>query len=552
VRSAFTIVILFALSTNPAMAELFSQSWDPVPNADAYEFEIYDDSRMKKENLVQTGKSNTTDIELDLRPGVYFFRVRSIPVSGRPSPWSAPIRNTVKVSPPLVRIPVKNEVIQTPNATSSVQTEWSSVEGATRYEIRMSSKSNSYSQLQNVLAPSAVFSKAPPGSYTIRVQAFDGDQLLSQSQTHTFSIRQNPKARPRLLFPLDGDTLTAYEVQKVRWTRSTPGSRSELAISRMVDSDRRTLSREEVDGRSWAYTPPLPPGRYQFTIRDFLGSSDESVDTTVTVFVEADPLGQHSESIHANLRLTLGPKFGTRRIDAPLVSAPVNGSSPGVNPAVSAGSAGFFEFRLASRVWTPWGVELRLLSNLGGESYSIRSKFPASATELRLTSQPVPRSKWMIGPTYRWEPLGPHQPLTFKLLAFSYKHQTLLAQTPNGTSVEFTTQGQDTQLQLYGLRFGAEHRWGGWSTRYDVISEIHWDYPFLKSARVLVGRGRVSPLSSSLDSQIFLRRKISSELRASFGFLGEVEHLRIGGSPDAPITIRRTDWGMRIGLDWDL
>jgi len=553
-RLSLVLPLLLAVQSQ---AESFRQSWDPVPNADAYEFEIFDDSRLKKENLIQTGRSNVTDIELDLRPGVYFIRVRSLDSKGKPSPWSPPIRNAVRVSPPVIRTPLKNETMYIPGAQGSVAVEWTSVESATRYEARLWSK-NGFGQTQSVQAPYAVFSKIPAGSYQLRVQAWNGDALISSSETHPVSIRSGQRGRPRFLFPQDGDTLTAFEMHRIRWTRANRGDSSEIIFTRMDGADRRTLSRERMSGRSWALTPPLPEGRYQITVRDYFPGSEDSVDATVTVFVEKDPLGQHAESIYANARLTLGPRFGRRTLQSHLLKREVpdsNGNNE--QPAsggngFSQGTTGFLDLKLHSRIWSPWGAEIRFITLLGGETFQIQNDHSRLGTNGFSQSDEISRSKLYLGPTYRHEPWGPHRPFLFKTLLFSQKQQSLIPQPEGSSGLRFKTDPFDTEIQLYGLRAGAEYRHGGWSTRYDWITEFNWDYPFLRSARPLAARGRLDPLSSAIDGQIFLRRKVSSELRLSLGFHGALERLRINDDEITPTDFRRREWGLRLALDWDL
>lgn len=508
-----------------AGAASFRQEWDKMPDAKFYEFEISEAAQFEGDHLLRQGKVSETLVETDLRPGVYFFRLRAIESGGRVGKWSTANRVVVKGQSSGFRSPKKNDRIEIPTPNTPVFFEWTTVEGATEYLLRLTSKDGKVqSQISQTTATS--IKGLSPGHYQARVTAQIKGEPVSQSDALPFEIASFESPKPRFLEPQEGDILTSFEMSRVRWVRGVPGKKSEVSVLRL-DKNPGVISRDFVEGRTQSHLPALSAGRYQITIKDFINDTEESVERSVTTSVEDDPMGYHSKYLGATWRLfNAGVDFGWE-----------GHKNDATQPfAVAKTPRADLQTRVQSKVWGKYGAEV----NLG---FHQSESNPPSQTGSSSTGTIAVKA----GATYRWEGWGATKPVLFKALGTLRQFRQF-----NSLSNAGNSNRRMENFRLFGVAAGAELRWGGWNSRYDLLAEATLDFPIFAGGTVY---GRGSPLSiiPNLEVQAFVRRKIGDEWRFLLGFALSLEKYTIS-EPGATYDTRqeRASFGPRIGLEWDL
>ncbi|MBS1983821.1 MAG: hypothetical protein JST16_06590 [Bdellovibrionales bacterium] len=528
----YTLFILYLALPFASRADTFHQEWDAIPQSTSYEYEISESPKFEPSRLIRQGTVNQTQIETELRAGIYYFRLRGIEGDGRTGQWTPANKVVIKGGTPALKSPRKDERIEVLGSSTPISFEWNTIEGATDYELRLE-PTNGAAKTYITPVPSIAVKDLSNGTWQARITARVNGDTFSKSQPVAFSIVTRALPRPRILEPLENSLLTAWEPSSIRWTRSMKGQRSRVIITR-VDVDRtKVMSEEPIHGKSETRTSALPPGRYQITVQDFPEEGEENSSESVTVTVEEDPMGYHAGYLGATLRFpSIEPLFGSSSMTAPAL----NGEEP--VPALGAqdsGPVGFnIEARFSTRIYDRWGAE----AMLGGEQrkYTLPTSNNGSNTDLL-------SFRGRVSGTYRWEPLGPTKPVFLKGGVFGreFKQLSEVGLNANGLPANIAR----TYAQQYGLSVGAEFRYGGWNPNWDWLSEARMDLPLMLFGSTVSGSG-TSFFPPALVLEAFLRTKISTDLRM---FLGPTLHYEDTSAGDTSTYLKA--WGLKFGFEID-
>ena len=137
-------------------------SWESVSGAEKYEI-----WRASGKNGTFSKRTTTTKLTFtnSLKPGTYYFKVRSVDANGKTSDFS----NTVKVT-----IPVGAPVITGKlNSSNKAVISWEAVSGAEKYEIwRASGKNGTFSK-RTTTTKLTFTNSLKPGTYYFKVRSVD-------------------------------------------------------------------------------------------------------------------------------------------------------------------------------------------------------------------------------------------------------------------------------------------------------------------------------------------------------------------------------------------
>jgi hypothetical protein len=183
-RARAGLVLLLVLG---AQSHAQKVDWAPVPGAEAYEYQIATDPDFESAKLMDSGSTEQSSLSLNLPPGAYFYRIRSVDGEGRAGVWSAAQKfvvssNTLRVSSPTNGAELVLDSRQTPVSFS-----WSTVEGASSYELIISSQRGRRTVVSS--APAVSVADLSPGSYSFRVVARSRGIRLTESAAQNFRIR---------------------------------------------------------------------------------------------------------------------------------------------------------------------------------------------------------------------------------------------------------------------------------------------------------------------------------------------------------------------------
>lgn len=533
----------FSLATKADPLEI---KWNPIPGAEVYEYELSVDGNFKPENLFRQGEVSTVNYQADVPPGLYFFRLRPVDKNGAAGPWSPIIKKLIKVGPPIVRSPKSGEVIEISDLKLPLAIEWKSVKGAEDYLVEVKHNTEKIPQKSIVPLSRFILPKNVEGLYQIEISARAQGSVISDPSLIKFELKVKPLSPPRILFPLDLDILTAYETHKIRWVRTVAGSESRVDIKRITPEPSGRISHVLVSEASETWLPPLPPGRYQIQVTDYLDDKQLSVDS-VTLTVEQDPMGFHAQYIGTTWRFFSGGfNWGRRSFS--------NDQIAGIEKLTDAGSGGLsfpIQTRIQSEITDFWGSEV----DFRFEQFQFKNTDDLLGP--RVNPLKFKHLELKIGPTYKILPWGGVAPVLLKGL-FSYRRLA----APYSINYQEPYSYKMDSYGLLSLVAGAEVRWSGWKAKYDLSASATTYLPLLLDKGSVFGRGNpyfLVPLN--IQFELYVRRKIGDVHRLLLGASANFERLSHSEGPALHngITTRSqrsifNQWsiGPRLGWEWDL
>jgi hypothetical protein len=514
-------------------AQSIKQEWTAIPSAEFYEYEVSQEEGFQAKHLIKTGSTPSPRFELSLDPGVYFYRVRALNKAAEPGPWSAPARIGVAGPKMQIRTPLENEIIEVPEKNSDVIFEWNTVVGAQYYVLRIDHKRETKSH--KVFLPRVRVALGNQGKHHFKIEAYNGVHPISQSESIPFTLQFSKTPPPRILEPRDTHVLPAYEPFPLRWIQLSPSRWTEVSVIRL-DTNKEVVSSERINDSEKHEIQALNPGHYQIAVRNYLDDGGQKyTESAVTIKVELNPNSLTRPLLGFELRLVGGANFGFNGYKSHLAPDGWLASQPG-----SASTS--LHLRAKFPVHEKWGAEL------GIHQANATLRAPPEQVSTDGNDTDFSDTSYYLGTTYKWSKLGPTKPVLLKGLLF-FEGKTPLALVSSG-SFGGGELFQKFNEQFWGLGVAAELRWFGWHPRWDIITEHRLDF-YLISAGSVFGQARPNFFLPSLRSEVFARRKLSSDLRLLIGGQLYLQDLSMTKA-NFESTRAVTTLGIRLGLEFAL
>jgi len=504
--------------------------WGSIPSASKYEYQLSRSESFK--GLERRGKTSNLYFVTDLSSGVYYLRVRGLDSTGRAGAWSQPSRVVVEASDLKLLKPAVGERIEVEGPKSSVVIEWSAVEGASDYLVKVK---NPRTPVRSIISAtnSVRISGVARGKWSVEIFARSGGQVIQRLKSSSFYVNFNPRPRPSIYMPMSGEKVVAWDNFEIKWLNHSKNPRSEVVIKRM-GKDSGVISRELVSGAATAFTPKLPPGDYQIIVRN-LYSNMKSQAAIIGVTAVEDPLGYHAEYFGVSGEATIGPTAGLTGFSNPRIQ---NGESK--SNFVASGQT---EFRMGADLYEQWGMDVGIGAR--GDRFLVNE---AVGTATLSVSSTRVQPQMFIGPRYRIEPLGPSKPIWLKAWLFWRQVEMPVECIDCSGGVE--PRFKISNGRILGTGLGAKMRWGGYRSRWDVVGEFSLKINMLASGANLGSEG-TSLLWPGVDLRIVPRVKIAPNIRLGLVLGTELESIKLGtGGGDAKLTSYR--FYFMPQLSWDL
>lgn len=530
-------VLWLTLLAPAAFAKKIDVKWGVIAGAYEYEYQLSRQSDFSG-TTERSGSTKNLYFVTDLGPGVYFLRVRGVDEKSRPGSWSQGVRLVVEAnSLELVR-PAAGDTMELAAGGAPLLIEWTAVEGAEDYQIQLQQKT----QQRNLISPTNTVrvDGLQAGSWQLSVQARTNGQVIQKSKTIAFNVAVNPKPKPIVYSPMPGETTVAWDHFTIRWLNNAVAPKSEVVIRRMGQGQGGVVSREVVYGRAEAFSPKLPPGAYQISVRN-LYESMTSEAAVVDVEAKADAMGYHAQYFGLTGQATLGPTLGTTGFENDGYSS---------EPQKFGHASGEIDFRLTADISSPWGIEL----GAGARGDRFLDKLFTSATSEEFVNIKATRLQpyASLGARYQMNPLGPSKPLWLR--AWMFWRQVEMPVGSNGVINDLVVSAPSFRIsnaRIYGTGLGAEMRWGGTRSRWDVNGRVDVLIPwFAKGSRLATGG--VSMLWPTVELRVTPRVTISSEMRLGIVLGGRMESLTLKEASGKDSKLSSVRVFLMPTLSWDL
>ena len=495
--------ICLALATHFAQAKSVTREWAKMQGAELYEYEVSKQDNFKSENLLKTGSTRDASFQINLDPGVYFYRIRALTKAGQASPWSSAERIFVK-GPSLTTVtPTKNEVIEVPEVGPELVFEWKTVIGAQYYVLRL--QNGKVRTSHKVFVPRVVVPLQQQGGYTYQIEAYNGVHPISQSESTPFTLKFAKTPPPRILEPRDTHVLPAYEPFPLRWVQLAPTRFTEVSVTRL-DEEKNVLSVEKIKDSEKHEIQALDPGHYQIAVRNYLDDGgDKYTQSAVTIKVELNPNTLSTPRFGFEARLMGGIAMGWNAYRSHL---PPDGwlASDDDNPEVHG--------RIKIPIYKDWGSEF------GFHFRDSRLRSSAKFNNGSNRDESFKDTQLYAGSTYKWKELGPTLPVLLKGFVF-FEQKTPFTFNSDNFNYENVLEFYE---QFWGISAAAEMKWFGWHPRWDLITEHRLDF-YLFAQGSTFGQERPNFILPALRSEIYARRKIGSDMRFLLGTQLYLQHL---------------------------
>ncbi|NCN26185.1 hypothetical protein GW915_01295 [bacterium] len=511
-------LIILSIQQSLVIALPFSQLWEPIKGAEFYEYEVAKSSQFKDNDLVRQGKTNKSEVNGDLNPGIYFLRVRAISANG-PGAWTSSKQFILSSNTPELKWPLDNEQVFVSKNTTVVSFEWSIVEGADDYLVEIRNLRNSKQKLTFISTDHSVNTKElGPGKWSARVVSRLNKKLFTSGKPVSFEIEERELPEPFIVEPYNDLSLPSGETWRFRWRRNVSGKKSEIILTRL-GPERHVVAQFWTEEANEVILPRLVSGRYQVVVRDYLDDSQKFSEGIVHVSMKDSNFSSYSPKTGSSLRL-MGAIRG-------LWNAQRNFSTGENTWLIANPIENEVGVRLAGKVWRKWGYE----SKFGYQ-------FPIVKTEEKEYSDK--NIFFSAGPSWTQSFLGPQNYLRYKVLT-SYR------QLP-----QIILSDSQTPLILWGLKPALEFQWSSWRSYWDFWSEISLDFPVWTSGNS-VGTGSPRYFLPALELSFFLRRELSTNWKLVFGPSFYLESLSVSEKDRKVKTqIQKTQANFNFGLEWDL
>jgi len=519
-------------------AEKVRKDWAPVPHAALYEYEVADTLSFQSSSLIRQGASPDPFFSTELRPGVYFFRSRSLNHNGKASAWAPVQKIIVKGRGELkFHTPTGGEIIDLPESQNAkAYFEWTTVAGATVYELSLNNAAAKKNLQMTSSIPSLNVENLSPGTWSAKVIAKSSNHIFSESPGIQFEVQVRPLPKPQLEYPREGDQFPAWEMIRVRWLRKVLGTKSSVLLYELSQNSRQLLSEEVVLEQNSTWLKSLAPGRYQVTVKNFVNNTNKYVEESSSFSVEIDPFGQKMRDLGVRtMLLPIGIGLGIASQKTSLTEFAPLGTIQNAGPTTK-----LADLRIFTPLYRKWGLTIRY--NLE----SIQSEEFTHTVELNTLSSIQERFKFGMGPTYRVEPLGPTRPIIFALLINASRYNAFSDSESFRDFFDVLSFINEISI-LYS----------GWNSRYSIEARIQSEIPFLTGQGNFLGSGNIRPLPS-LSGEGLLKRRLSQSVRGVLGAEYVFQKISISEKKSVPnrsvdTSSETTDmlFFLKLGFDWD-
>jgi hypothetical protein len=568
------IFLIFGYSL-PTLALTFKESWDPVPGASSYEYEMSQGTDFNKAQIVKTGRVDKTQLELELEAGTYFFRLRAIAKEGI-GDWTAATR--VSLVDPIIKIIFPNEAAKIPllSVATPLVVEWKSLgDKVDDYSLQLEGPQAKrmllFSTRHQLEVP-----HLSPGRWKITVLGRKKGSAIYSSPAVNVELLDASTFTPKIITPVDGENIPEFAEFDLRWIRKIPGKKTEILLARADQPGFPVIWRENFISKTNTVLQGLAVGRYQLTVRDYDSIEKESTEQTITILVVDNPRDTQPENLGITARILRGAFFGYKNVRTP--------SMWGNSANYSTFGAFQLEGRLTWKFSPAWGAE----SHVGttNENFQFRStsfsgvtfEDPNSGTTVlneinnNSSHNTLPSDRFLRLGVMRKSPLkNQNLDLWLKLyLHYRYLRAPLfdLAFVNSGGSPTLSPTYTMTNYGQFGLAIGGELHWKirPWTELsaeatlpLPIFAESGPSTPFGRSR---AGTGKFSEFyMPELRLEFFLRRKFSREFRLLVGAVSQIGFTSVREKAvddiftDIPPgrRTRTTEFSLspRLGVDWD-
>jgi len=166
VAAALVPAIASADAPAPAKRKL-SLPWTPIPGAQQYEVEIARSAQFHP--TVYRGKVKAAELQVQIPPGIYFFRVRGIDSEALPGPWSDIEGFSVNPRPPEAVFPPNGaKYAQFIPEDKGIQLTWKAGIEGTQYDVEVQDARGG-TQRFTAQSPQLLWRPGASGSFNWRV-----------------------------------------------------------------------------------------------------------------------------------------------------------------------------------------------------------------------------------------------------------------------------------------------------------------------------------------------------------------------------------------------
>jgi hypothetical protein len=242
--------------------------WDPVENVSGYHLQVAGTPSFSSPQIDVPASSTEWLFPNPLPTGTYYWHVQPLNTFGRPGDWSGTWKFTISPAP---AIPALSEPADVQFFTSGMpKFGWGAVEGATRYHIQVSSRSD-YSSPEVDLETDGT-SWAPPynlplNEYYWHVQAINAFDMRSEwSTARRFTISPAP-APPYPLDPGDGQ-MVYTDLPGFSWQAPAEAAGYTVQVSAYPDFSSMVFTGTPA-GTYWATPQRMSTGTYYWRVQAF-------------------------------------------------------------------------------------------------------------------------------------------------------------------------------------------------------------------------------------------------------------------------------------------
>lgn len=523
--------------TATAFAKKIDVKWGSILGAEKYEYELNRDQAFTGEK-VRAGSTKNLYFVTDLGPGVYFLRVRGVDEQGKPGAWSQGVRYVVEADQVEVLRPANLETVETASEQTPFWVEWTAVDGAEDYQVQFSKGDFQRNLISTTNSMRIDGLKA--GQWNVTVLARVNGQVIQKSKVSSFRLVFNPKPKPVIYSPVSGETTIAWDYFTIRWLNNSEAPKSEVVIRRMGVGQSGVVSREIVVGRAQTLAPKLPPGSYQISVTNIYDNM-ASQSAVVEFVTKEDAMGFHAKYFGVTGHFVLGPTFGYTGFNNP---------SYGDEARKFSNASGEFDFRLTGDVYNQWGVELG--AHARGDRFFDTIENPVTDGFVNIKSTRI-QSNVYLGARYRMNPFGPSKPLWLR--AWLFWRQVEMPSGQKGVQNGFITSSNPgftiSNSRAIGTGLGAEMRWGGMRSRWDVVGRLDLLVPWISMSSSF-GTGGVSPLWPTVEMRVIPRVTMSPEMRLGLVLGGRLESISFTSDSGKKSSLSSLRAFFMPMLSWDL
>ena len=246
---------------------------ESVPDSASYEVEVTRIISEKERGSPKIFKLESIMWNANLMPGHFQMRTRSIDKRGVPGDWTDPKEFMVKLFPPELKRPAVNTILKSEDAqTFKVPFEWSAVDKADRYKIKVEDSNHKLVYEEEVKGTSTTGKVPVAQELTWQVTAESEEGIKAEpSQISGFKIQGPKLEKPSINHIADIDT------RVFSWSAVSYGESYEFHLEfRRPDGTFHEIYKKTTSNLQIAYSAPLSSGYYRMSVKATAQLRDDS------------------------------------------------------------------------------------------------------------------------------------------------------------------------------------------------------------------------------------------------------------------------------------